>query len=109
LAPHLPGGKLPLSPWCSATQTVRIMPAIDPVVCMENYTADPNLRRPKNFTSFTPVTAGTLSNPPASMTDFGAIANDCDDAGDRTRYVLYVLGKKGKQVIVAGSASNFGM
>jgi prepilin-type N-terminal cleavage/methylation domain-containing protein len=108
LGAYFPGGKLPLSPWSTLPQANRIMPDITPVLTLEYYTADPTLARPASSSSFVPATPGQVGDPPSLMTHFGAIASDCTDGADRTTYVLYGIGKKGKNCIVAGSCSNFG-
>lgn len=105
---HLPGNKLPLSPWSSQPQTTRIMGSIPPVYLAEDFTTNPALYRPKPGSAFVPATAGSVGNPPSLQTHFGAFASDCDDAGDRTRYIVHVIGKKGKNCVVAGSVCNFG-
>ena len=45
---------------------------------------------------------------PSLINHYGAILTDCDDNGDRTRYVVYAMGKKGRNAIIAGTISNFG-
>lgn len=107
LGQHLPGGKLPVSPWSKASQTVRIMASIQPLWLMENFD-DASLSRPQTGAPLVPATAGSVANAPSLQTHFGALASDCDNAGDRTRYVVHVVGKKGKNCIVAGSVTNFG-
>lgn len=109
LLEHLPGKKLPLSPWSSLPQTARIMGSIRPIYLMEDFTTNPALRRPAPSSQFLPPTDGSVGKPPSLQTHFGAIASDCDDAGDRTRYVVHVIGKKGKRCVIAGSITNFGM
>lgn len=108
LLPHLPGNKLPLSPWSKAPQTTRIMGSIPPVYLAEDFSNNDRYR-PKPGSPFVPATAGSVGNPPSLQTHFGAFASDCDDAGDRTRYIVHVIGKKGKNCVVAGSICNFGM
>jgi type II secretion system protein G len=108
LLAHLPGNKLPLSPWSSLPQTTRIMGSIPPVYLAEDF-SDNTRARPKPGSPFVPATAGSVGSPPSLQTHFGAFASDCDDAGDRTRYIVHVIGKKGKNCVVAGSVNNFGL
>lgn len=107
LGQHLPGGKLPVGPWSKTSQTARVMGSIPPLWLMENFD-DPALYKPVTGAPFVPATAGSVADPPSLQTHFGAFASDCDNAGDRTRYVVHVVGKKGKNCIVAGSITNFG-
>lgn len=107
LGQHLPGGKLPVSPWGTVAQTARIMGAIQPLWLMEDFD-DPARNRPQAGAPFVPATAGSVAAQPSLQTHFGAFASDCDNAGDRTRYVVHVVGKKGKNCVIAGSITNFG-
>ncbi|MOA54432.1 hypothetical protein D3C78_1780430 [compost metagenome] len=49
---------------------------------------------------------GSVKNPPAAISDYGAVAYNYD-AGTQY-YVLYAMGKKGKEAIITSAISNAG-
>ena len=104
---YLPGNQLPVAPWSKTPQANRIEPLIAPAVYAE-YVTNSTWVPPKAGDLLVPATAGTAVAQPSMISHFGAIASDCDNAGDPTIYVINVVGKRNGRCMLAGYKSNNG-
>jgi type II secretion system protein G len=106
----LPGGKMPLSPWSTTSQTEAVV-ANGTVPTNSLATADVTvaaaspqaLPKPNKVTT---STAGAVAATPTLSTHYGAVAYDYE--ANTQYYVLYAIGKKGKSSILVASISNAG-
>jgi type II secretion system protein G len=101
---YLPGGKIPLAPWCKQNQAGGIGVAAP----LLGVTASVAAATPKSLTPInTPMAAaGAIVDPPAAQTNYGSVMYDYN--APTQYYVLYANGKKGKNAIVVGAVSNAG-
>ncbi len=105
---YLPGNKFPKCPWGAASQVARVAPTLAPLMTVE--LLDAAGVRPQSGAPFAPSLPGAIANPPTLQSHYGALSIDTENvtAGDCTRYVINVTGKKGKTCIMAGWSTNGG-
>lgn len=99
---YLPGNRLPLSPWSTQAQTVRIEPTLKPLIYtedIENQTAP----KPANGARFSPVLKGSVATKPSMIPHFGSIVSDCEGDSGPTTYAISVVGKRNGEAIVANT------
>ena len=99
---YLPGGKIPLSPWCKLNQDTGIAVAA-PLLTAANSVVKGVATTEENTVV---VATGKVVDPPSKLENFGSIAYDYDK--DTQYYVLYAMGKKGKTSILVSGISNAG-
>jgi type II secretion system protein G len=106
---YLPGGKIPLSPWATGNQTTGLE-AVGTVPSNTLATADVTVAAspPQALPNVTKTVTGTgmVSPIPSATTHYGAVAYDYHAATQY--YVLYTVGKKGKDAILVAAISNAG-
>jgi type II secretion system protein G len=99
---YLPGNRLPKAPWSSGNQSAAVAPGTNCPAASAIALGTSALA-----SVGTVIAPGTVNaTRPTGTTDYGYIAYDYA-LNDQT-YVIYGTGKKGRQAIVGGAASNGG-
>lgn len=99
---YLPGNQLPLSPWSTLPQTVRIEPTLKPLIYTEDVEGQ-TAPKPANGARFSPVLKGSVVARPSMILHYGSIVSDCEGDSGPTTYVLSVVGKRNAEAIVANT------
>jgi prepilin-type N-terminal cleavage/methylation domain-containing protein len=99
---YLPGNKLPVSPWCRNAQVVALG------FTDTDWPAILTAAQQGQITAGWPTNSATFADPPAAITNFGAIRYGPGSTGDASTYRVFAMGKKLKERIPLCPLSNEG-